>query len=131
MSLGFTFKNVHSSTYGVAQSGERPARPPVKQSYIDMPHKNGSVDFTEIYGIHYEDSIFIVKLQITAENIIQLKTKVKQAAVWLTGSGTLVFDDEPEQEYSASCYEGLNYVPQIMGRYAELTINFRVKPWIN
>ena len=127
--MGFSFKGVHSKTYGWCQAGEIPARPPVK-TYIDsMPNANGSIDFTGRDGnLYYEDSVFTFKLQFTAANSAALRAKAKQIGQWLNGKGTLVIDGDSTQ-YTASCYEGLNYTPMLGGRYGEFDVSFRVAPW--
>lgn len=126
---GFTFKGIHSSLYGSARRVDMVARPPIKTYITEMPNRNGSIDFTGADGNYYfEDSIFTFELQIKAANIGQLRTITDNIGHWLFGKGTLIIDDDPT-EYTASCYEGLNYQPQICGMVATIQVNFRVEPW--
>lgn len=56
MAIGTTFGEIHSnSDLGLIQQSVEvsPAKP--RTEYVDIPGANGSIDFTETFGLHYED----------------------------------------------------------------------------
>lgn len=123
--MGFIFKGVNSDTYGVAREVSIPITPPTKTQIVDMPCGDGSIDFTGSDGhFYFEDVIFTIELQVRAENPFALKEKMREVGKWLKGKGTLI--DNDGNTYNASCYEGLNYQPEMNGKFAKITINFRV-----
>lgn len=133
MALGFTYKGIHSSTMGVRmQSKSRPILPEVRQSLLTIPSADGSLDYSaanEFGRSMYEDRIFTVVLYVGAKDIADLQCKVSKIAVWLMGSGELVFDDMAEAVWDASVLSEIEFAPELQGRKALLTVNFRVKPF--
>ncbi len=133
MVTGFTYKGIHSSTMGVRlQTKSRPILPEVRQSLLTIPSADGSLDYsaaTEFGRAMYEDRIFTVVLYVGAKDIADLQCKVSKIAVWLMGSGELVFDDMAEAVWDASVLSEIEFAPERQGRRALLTVNFRVKPF--
>lgn len=123
--MSFTFKGINSDVYGVAREVTIPIAPPTKTQIVSMPCRDGDVDFTGSTGsTYYEDTVFTIELQVRAENPSALKEKMFAIGQWLRGAGILV--DNDGYSYWAKCYEGLNYQPEMYGKYGKLTINFRV-----
>lgn len=133
MITGFTYKGIHSSRMGVKmQSKSRPVLPEVRQSLLNIPSADGSLDYSaanEFGRLMYEDRIFTVMLYVSAADITELQCKVSKIAVWLMGSGELVFDDMAEAVWEASVLSEIEFAPELQGRKALLTVNFRVKPF--
>ena len=133
MKTGFTFKGVHTSTMGVTmRSKSRPILPEVRQSLLTLPSADGTLDYSAAneYGRSMsEDRMFTVLLYVSAADVFDLQCKASKLAVWLMGSGELIFDDMPEAVWEASVFDGIDFVPESQGRKALITVNFRVQPF--
>lgn len=133
MRTGFTYKGVHSSKMDVTmRSKSRPVLPEVRQSLLTLPSADGSLDYSSAneYGrAMYEDRVFSVMLYLATEDVYTLQRAVSKVAVWLSGSGELIFDDMPDAVWDASVINEIDFAPELDGRKAILTVNFRVKPF--
>lgn len=104
--IGFTFRNIHSSTFNIGvKSDDRSLVPELRKNEFVIPGRHGTID----YGMNtYENRP--ITLQIgTFKNVTweDLRLKARDIAKWLSGKGMLIFDDEPDKAYQASLY---NYV---------------------
>lgn len=133
MRSGFTYKNRHSSEFGiVAKTKSKPVLPEMKSFTFESPVIDGVYDFSEAneYGrAFYNDRFFEVQLQISADSLRELEVKVSKIAVWLKGSGELVFDSQPMVKWRASVASELGFVPELKGKATVMTVVFRVKPF--
>lgn len=132
MGLGFTFNGVHSSNFGVVQTINRPLLPNAKTSFVSNNFMNGAIDFSKCNDdnrLFYDDRIIDVKLQV--KDIVNLTARLNEIKGWLFGAeGRLIFDDENDRYYSAKFYNTIDFAPQIMNNYAELTLTFRCSPFL-
>lgn len=133
MRNGFTFKNRHSSEFGaVARTKSRPVLPEMKSYTFDSPLIDGMYDFSESneYGhAFYNDRFFEIGLQVSADSLRELETKVSKIAVWLKGSGELIFDDMPLVKWRARVVSELGFVPELRGKTTVMTAAFRAAPF--
>ncbi len=133
MRNGFTFKNRHSSEFGiVAKTKSRPVLPEMKSYTFDSPLIDGMYDFSESneYGhAFYNDRFFEVGLQVSADSLKALETKVSKIAVWLKGSGDLIFDDMPLVKWRARVVSELGFAPELRGKTTVMTVAFRAAPF--
>lgn len=133
METGFTFKNRHSSEFGITmRTTSRPIRPEMKSYKYESPLADGSYDFSAAnsYGHEfYKNRAFTVTASVAAENITALMRRVSDISVWLMGKGILTFDDTPFIEWRASVPGSIDYVPERYGRKAILGITFEVEPF--
>lgn len=133
MRSGFTYRNRHSSEFGiVAKTKSKPVLPEMKSFTFESPVIDGVYDFSEAneYGrAFYNDRFFEVQLQISADSLRELEVKVSKIAVWLRGSGELIFDSQPMVKWSASVASELGFVPELKGKATVMTVVFRIKPF--
>ncbi len=133
MRKGFTFKNRHSSEFGaVARTKSRPVLPEMKSCTFDSPLIDGVYDFSESneYGrAFYNDRFFEIELQVSADSLKTLETKASKIAVWLKGSGELIFDDMPLVKWKARVVSELGFVPELRGKTTVMTVTFRAAPF--
>ncbi len=133
MKCGFTYKNRHSSEFGiVAKTKSRPVIPEMKNFTAELPLKDGVYDFSESneYGrAFYNDRFFELEIQVSAENLHSLEKKVSKIAVWLKGSGELIFDDMPFVKWRARVISELGFAPALRGKTTVMTAVFRVEPF--
>lgn len=95
--LGFSFKSVHSSTVGLyLNMPGRTIKPPTRINEYEIVGRDGTIDFgDETYG----------KMNVTADVAYKvqpaksLRQASREIAMFLSGTGDLVFDDEPDKHY--------------------------------
>jgi len=96
---GFTFKGIHSSTFGVRETpGDRVLLPLKRRSLIDIPGRSTSV-IQEDGG--YEPRVETISCSYGAQPGVSLQRQVRLIAGWLDGVGELTYDYEPEMHYNA------------------------------
>lgn len=130
---GFTYKNRHSSEFGIiVKTSLRPIIPEEKSELVSLSSFDGTLDLSSAnpYGRpFYNDRIFEMILTMTAPTLEDLEKKVSSAAVWLMGRGDLIFDDMPAVIWNASIITGAGFAPKYFGKAAQFTAVFRVKPF--
>ncbi len=133
MRNGFTFKDRHSSDFGVTvKTRSRPIRPEVKRVSADLACRDGEYDFSAAnpFGREfYYDRTFTVILGVYADNLSALQDKLGAIALWLMGGGELIFDDMPYLKWDAKISDEIIYMPEHGGKNASLEASFRVKPF--
>lgn len=129
MKNGFTFKNRHSSEFGaVAKTKSRPMIPEQKIYSYDVPLMHGEWDFTEKnpFGrTFYKSRLIQVELSIYAGSIRSLERKAARIAMWLTGSGYLIFDDQSAVKWLARVSSDVSFVPEHGGKSAVMDVVFK------
>lgn len=133
MRNGFTFKDRHSSEFGVTvRTKSRPITAGVKSFTSDLPYRDGEYDFSAAnpHGReHYAKRIFVMSLSLRADNLAALQGKISKLALWLTGSGSLIFDDLPLVVWNARVTDEIAYMPEHGGTKAELEVSFSAEPF--
>ena len=96
---GFTFKGIHSSTFGVRETpGDRVLSPLKRRSLIEIPGRSSAV-IQEDGG--YQSRVESISCSYAAQEGISLQRQVRLIAGWLDGVGELTYDYEPEMHYNA------------------------------
>lgn len=133
MRNGFTYKNKHSSEFGiVAKTKSKPVFPEMKSYTFEPALDDGAYDFSNSneYGrAFYNDRFFEIQLQISADSLRSLENKVSKIACWLKGSGELIFDTAPCVKWRARVVSELGFAPSFAGRMTVMTVVFRVEPF--
>ncbi|MDY3971597.1 MAG: phage tail family protein [Clostridia bacterium] len=133
MRNGFKFNGHHSSEFDVTvRTKSRPIRPEAKSFTIDLPSRDGEYDFSlsnPQKREHFHDRTFIVTLSLYAENLMKMQNKLMEISKWLTGRGTLIFDDIPSVIWNGKITDEIIYMPEHDGRKAVLEVSFRVQPF--
>ncbi len=133
MQTGFTFKNKHTSSFGLSVATKsRPVLPERRSSALELPGNDGSIDYaySNDYGrAMYQNRVFSVMMRISAEDIYDLQHKISRVAAWLMGSGELVFDDMPAVIWNAGVIKEIDYAPELQGKKALLTVSFEIEPF--
>lgn len=124
---GFSFKGVHSSTFGVLETPtNRVLSPQKRRSLIQIPGRSKA--FIQEDGGYNPRSETIRCTYALPENKTErdLRDQVRKIAKWLDGVGELTFDFEPEKHYNAF----LNSPPPTIEKlqYAEFDLEFVLTP---
>jgi len=103
--IGFKFNDRHSKEFHVvALSDDRSLLPEKRRNEFVIPGRDGVLD----YGNNtYEKRIITVDLAFASYNLPDLRGLARAAAHWLSGTGLLIFDDEPDKAYRAKVYQPL------------------------
>ena len=132
MRNGFTFKDRHSSEFGVTvKTKSRPIIAGAKSFTLDLPYRDGEYDFSmsNPHGReHYRQRTFILSLGMTADNLAALTRKISKLSLWLTGSGELIFDDLPLVKWSGKVVDEIVYMPEHGGTKAEVEVSIAAEP---
>lgn len=129
--LYFTFNNIKMPDYCTYKTVSKPITPNAKTSFLSLPNADGSVDFTTRTDgkIYYEDRVIELQLQFKAKNFEDLENKAAEIGEWLKGKGDLIFSHKPNEVWKATCYQGIDYKPDLIGHFASLQVIFRCKPF--
>lgn len=126
--IGFTFRNVHSSTFGIGvKSDDRSLIPALRKNEFEIPGRHGTVDF----GLNtYEKRPINMHIGLLKNNSWnQLRLKARDIARWLSGKGMLVFDDEPDKAYNAAVYSYVGIEQIELLPAGLLNITFECQPF--
>ena len=118
----FSFKGVQDSAMGImALPYSRPlkAEQRVVQTYVQG--RNGTYDWSDGTFANGTISIPVRYFGSTAP------ATLRAVAAWLSGSGDLVFDDEPEKHYEAKLYESIDVARELFEDGFDIT--FTVFPF--
>lgn len=128
MRNGFRFKNKSTHDFrAVMQTKARTLLPSLREYSYTPPLCDGSYDFSDIneYGrAFYEDRVFEITLHITADELCELERKAARLAMWLTGKGTLKFDDM-SSSYEARVISNVAFTPELRGKKATVSVIFQ------
>lgn len=106
---GFSFKGVHSSKFGIyTQDQSRTLLPPKREGKITIPGRSGYYDDV---GAVYNERAESVLCSFVCPEGKTVPEVCREIAYWLSGSGRLIFDREPDQVLSR----------QIVGRAAHVS----------
>ena len=129
MRNGITFRNKHSTDFGVTvKTKSRSLLPEVKSYTYSVPLTDGEYDLTDCnrYGrAFYNSRVFELEPQISADNLTKLERKAAVIAQWLTGKGELIFDDTNAVKWKARCVSGVTFTPEKHGKTAKLSVIFK------
>lgn len=134
MRAGFTFREQHSNDFeGVTvKTNDRPIRPETKEETFSLQNSDGERSFAcaNPYGHEfYESKIYQMEINVTANGLSDLQSKVTRLSRWIMGSGILIFDDTPLVKWVARIVDTVQYMPEHGGSYAKFIVKYKVKPF--
>lgn len=124
MDGGFTFKGIHSSTYGVYETPEsRVLMPQKRRTLIEIPGRSESF-IQEDGGYNSRVESITCSYAPMHNDTVGLQRQVRLIAGWLSGVGELTFDYEPEMHYNAFLSSAPPTVKQMAMQYATFELEF-------
>lgn len=126
MDGGFSFKGIHSSTFGVVETPEsRILLPQKRRNLIDIPGRHTAViEESGTYNSRVESILcsYVDPRLLGKEPAENLQRQCRLIAGWLNGVGELTFDYEPEMHYNAFLSNAPPLVKHL--EYAQFTLEF-------
>ena len=115
---GFSFANKHSNSFRLAmEQAHRPLLPAKLPNEYVISGRHGTIDFgNETYTTRQ----IIVDICFIAGNTHDLQTLSRDIALWLSGRGQLIFDDEPQKAYTAVVHESIDTIEFIRTKRASV-----------
>lgn len=124
MSMGMSFNGAHSSTFNLSCSPRIPLLPEKRKATIEIPGLDGTYDFN---NDSYAPRIIPVDCMIKAADRAALRLLLAQIAVWLSGSGWLIFDHDTGKQWDAKVYSGIDLSKAPLA--AQFTISYEAQPY--
>ncbi len=122
---GFTFANIHSSTYELyVRSDNRTITPALRKNEFVIPGRHGTLDFG---NNTYEPRFITMELFLVRKTMEDLRKQARDIAQWLSKSGLLVFDDEPDKAYQAKVYNNIDI--EEIAAYGKSMVTFECQPF--
>jgi len=119
---GFSFKGVHSSTFGVYETPEsRVLLPKKRRTLIEIPGRSEA--FIQEDG-GYNSRVESISCSYSPRTGELLQRQVRLIAGWLSGVGELTFDYEPEMHYNAFLSSAPPTTKQMAMQYATFELEF-------
>lgn len=124
--LGFTFKGRHSSEFNLATKTVKRVISPEQRTFdFKVSGRHGSIEYET--G-EYEDIYLEVEYNLIPSRDLKDFQEISQLAremsEWITGSGKLVFDHEPDKYYEARVFSAIE------AEYRQTGINILTGPLV-
>lgn len=121
--IGFTFKGKHSSEFNIGfKSVDRTVIPERRKKEFTILGKSGTL---ELESTEYEKRYITCTIGVMyISKFEELRLKIRDLAGWLSGSGLLIFDDEPDKAYEASVYSAVGIEQLMLQPRGTLDIEF-------
>ena len=121
--IGFIFKGRHSSEFNIGfKSIDRTAIPERRKKEFTILGRSGTL---ELESTEYEKRYITAVIGVMyIDKFNDLRTKIRDLAGWLSGSGLLIFDDEPDKAYEASVYSAVGIEQLALQPRGTLDIEF-------
>lgn len=98
---GFTFRGIHSSKFGICtQDQSRVLIPPRREGRVTIPGRSGYYD--GILNTVYDERVEEVVCGFVKPAGMTIPEACREIAYWLSGTGRLVYDKEPDKSYTAT-----------------------------
>lgn len=126
--IGFTFKGRHSKDFNVGfKSVDRTAIPERRKKEFTILGRSGTL---ELESTEYEKRVITGTIGVMyIDQFEELRLKIRDLAGWLSGSGPLIFDDEPDKAYDASVYNAVGIDQLALQPRGTLDIEFECQPF--
>lgn len=122
---GFSFRGVHSSAFGIfTQDQSRELLPPRREGRITIPGRSGYYDGAA--GNVYDERAESVLCSFKCPAGRTVPELCREIAYWLSGTGRLAYDKEPDKHYMAHITGGPPMAQHL--KYGEFTLTWSCNP---
>lgn len=121
---GFSFRGVHSSKFGIYTVDQsRTILPPRREGKVVIPGRSGYYD--EV-GSVYDERVESILCSFVCPEGKTVPEVCREIAYWLSGTGRLIFDKEPDKYYLARVSGGPPMAQHL--KYGEFTLTWSYNP---
>lgn len=122
---GFSFRGVHSGKFGICtQDMSRIILPPRRDGKIIIPGRSGYYDGVD--GNVYDERTEIIHCSFKCPSGETVPGVCREIAYWLSGTGRLIYDKEPDKYYVARISGGPPMVQHL--KYGEFDLTWICNP---
>lgn len=122
---GFIFKGVHSGNFGIfTQDAGRIILPPRREGKIAIPGRSGYYD--GVAGNVYDERAEQIHCSFKCPAGKTVPEVCREIAYWLSGTGRLIYDKEPDKYYMARVSGGPPMVQHL--KYGEFDLTWSYDP---
>lgn len=128
MMIGFTFNGRHSSEFGIYfKSIDRTVIPEKRKKEFEILGRSGTLELpSNEYNKRFITGLIGV---MQTEDFKDLRNQTRELARWLSGTGLLIFDDEPEKAYEATIYSAVGIEQLEVLPRGNIEIEFECQPF--
>lgn len=120
---GLTFNGTHSNSYDlIMRSNNRQLLPAYSKASVKIPGRIGQINADN----SYDNRFLTIDFGFEYDTLEELQSKKRLLAKWLSGSGKLTFDDEPDKSYNGRIYSQIDFEQEY--GVAGFTVVFEVDP---
>lgn len=122
---GFSFRGVHSSKFGIyTKDQSRVLLPPRREGKIIIPGRSGYYD--AVKKSTYDERLESILCSFVKPEEKTVPEVCREIAYWLSGTGRLIFDNEPDKYYTAKISGGPPMAQHL--KYGEFTLTWSYNP---
>lgn len=122
---GFTFRGKHSSEFGIyTQDTGRTILPPRREGKVVIPGRSGYYDGTA--GNVYDERDESIHCAFKCPGGKTVPEMCREIAYWLSGTGRLTYDKEPDKYYMARVSGGPPMAQHL--KYGEFDLTWNYNP---
>lgn len=122
---GFSFRGVHSSAFGIhTQDQSRSILPPPREARITIPGRSGY--YSGIAAGVYDERVETVLCSFKCPQGKTVPGICREIAYWLSGTGRLIYDKEPDKYYTAHITGGPPMEQHL--KYGQFTLTWSFNP---
>lgn len=122
---GFSFRGVHSSKFGIyTQDQSRVILPPRREGKVTIPGRSGYYD--GVAGSVYDERAESILCSFVCPKGKTVPEVCREIAYWLSGTGRLIYDKEPDKYYTARISGGPPMAQHL--HYGEFTLTWSYNP---
>lgn len=124
--MGFTFNEHHCSEFGLAvKNKNRQMLPPVKENYIEIPDRHGSLYFPSVL----QDRVIEIECAFMGNSLQNVRGKAREIIAWLYTADRVIlfFDDETDKYYLGKLDGAID--PEQLFILSTFPLRFRCDPF--
>ncbi len=122
---GFSFRGVHSSAFGIlTQDQSRSILPPPREGKITIPGRSGY--YAGMTAGVYDERVEAILCSFKRPQGKTVPEMCREIAYWLSGTGRLYYDKEPDKYYMASISGGPPMEQHL--KYGQFTLTWVCNP---
>ena len=122
---GFSFRGVHSSAFGIyTQDQSRSILPPPREGKITIPGRSGY--YAGMTAGVYDERVETILCSFKCPQGKTVPEICREIAYWLSGTGRLHYDKEPDKYYMAHITSGPPMEQHL--KYGQFTLTWACNP---